>query len=105
MQNFMIGYFGGTPPSSKEEGMAHMQAWKEWIAGLGDKVVNPGTPLPQSKIVTAEGIQQGDDTIKMSGFAVIKAESLDAAAEIAQTDPFLKMGGTIRVSLMMEMPG
>ncbi len=39
----------------------------------------------------------------MKGFAVVKAESMVAAIEIAQSDPFLEHGGTIRVSQMMEM--
>ena len=39
----------------------------------------------------------------MKGFAVVKAESIEAAVEIAKSDPFLGTNGTIRVSLMMEM--
>ncbi len=39
----------------------------------------------------------------MKGFAVVKAESIEAAIEIAKSDPFLENGGTIRVSQMMEM--
>ncbi|MBC87639.1 MAG: hypothetical protein CL677_10730 [Bdellovibrionaceae bacterium] len=103
MAQFMIGYFGGNPPASKEEGMAHMEAWKAWVQGLGDKVVNPGTPLPQSKIVTAETVKDDTTGTGMNGFAVIKVDTLDEAVEIAKSDPFLKMGGEIRVSQMMEM--
>ena len=40
----------------------------------------------------------------MKGFAVVKADTIDAAVEIARSDPFLETGGTIRVSQMMEMP-
>ena len=39
----------------------------------------------------------------MKGFAVIKAESIEAAIEIAKSDPFLDNDGTIHVSQMMEM--
>ena len=39
----------------------------------------------------------------MKGFAVVKAGSMEAAVEIAKSDPFLQNGGTIRVSQMMEM--
>ena len=62
MSNYMIAYHGGNQPSSKEEGMAQMGKWKAWVESLGDKVVNPGTPFPVSKIVTASGKK----TIKMS---------------------------------------
>ena len=103
MPNFMIAYYGGNPPASKEEGMAHMEKWKAWVASLGDAVVNPGTPLPVSKIVTTDGVKDDNDPDSMKGFAVVKADSMDAAVEIARSDPFLDTGGSIRVSQMVEM--
>ncbi len=104
MQNFMIAYHGGNPPSSKEEGMAQMEKWKTWVKSLGEIIINPGTPLPVSKLVTASGVDDDNDPNSMKGFAVVKAEGIEAAVEIAQSDPFLENGGTIRVSEMMEMP-
>jgi len=103
MKNFMIAYYGGDKPSSQEEGMAHMGKWKAWIEGLGDAVVNPGTPLPVSKLVTSKSVEDDNNPNAMQGFAVVKAESIDAAIEMAKADPFLNMNGTIRVSEMMEM--
>jgi len=103
MANFMIAYYGGNEPSSKEEGMAQMGKWKAWVEGLGDTIVNPGTPLPVSKNVTSTGVENDTDPNAMKGFAVVKADSIDAAVDIAQSDPFLENGGTIRVSQMMEM--
>ena len=103
MANFMIAYYGGNQPRSKEEGMAHMEKWKAWVTDLGDTIVNPGTPLPISKIVTASRVEDENDPNAMKGFAVIRADNIEAATEIAKTDPFLEMGGKIRVSLMMEM--
>jgi len=83
--------------------MAHMERWKTWIKGLGDKVVNPGTPLPASKIVTSGGVQEDSDPNAMNGFAVIKADDMEAAVEIAKTDPFFDTNGQIRISQMMEI--
>jgi YCII-related domain-containing protein len=103
MGKFMIAYYGGNQPSSQEEGMAQMGKWKAWVEGLGDKVINPGTPLPDSKIVTSNSVKDDHDPNAMKGFAVVEAESIEAAVEIAQSDPFLENGGTIRVSEMMEM--
>ena len=104
MPQFMIAYHGGSKPSSKEEGAERVKRWKEWIGRLGDAVVNPGTPLPSSKVVTPDGVRDDNDPGSMHGFAVIKATSLDEAVRIAQSDPFLENSGTIRVSQMMEMP-
>ena len=104
MEKFMIAYYGGTQPSSQEEGMEQMGKWKAWVEGLGDKVINPGTPLPDSKIVTANSVKDDDDPNAMKGFAVVQTENMETAVVIAQSDPFLENGGTIRVSQMMEMP-
>ena len=104
MEKFMIAYYGGNQPSSQEEGMAQMGKWKAWVEGLGDKVVNPGTPLPASKLITSSSVEEDADANGMKGFAVVKADSMEAAVEIAQADPFLEMGGTIRLSQMMDMP-
>jgi len=103
MPNYMIAYYGGNQPSSKEEEMAQMGKWKEWIESLSDAVVNPGTPLMSTKIVTSGDVQDENDPNSMKGFAVVKAESIESAVEIAKSDPFLENGGTIRVSQMMEM--
>lgn len=99
----MIAYYGGKQPSSQEEGMAQMGKWKAWVEGLGNKVVNPGTPLMETKAITSSDVQDEKDPNAMKGFAVVKADSIEAAVEIAQSDPFLENGGTIRVSKMMEM--
>ena len=103
MANFMMAYSGGNQPASEEEGMAQMKKWKAWVESLGDSIVNPGTPLPVSKIVTSSRVEVDNDPNSMKGFAVVKAESMEAAVAIAQSDPFLDQGGTIRVSQMMEM--
>lgn len=103
MERFMIAYYGGNQPRSKEEGMAQMEQWKSWVRSLGDAIVNPGTPLPISKLVTSSSVEDDHDPDSMKGFAVVQAENVDAAVKIAQSDPFLKNGGIIRVSRMMEM--
>ena len=103
MENFMIAYHGGNQPSSKEEGMVQMEKWKTWIKGLGENVINSGTPLMGTKIVTSNDVQDENDPNAMKGFSVVKAESMEAAVGIAKSDPVLDNGGTIRGSKMMEM--
>ena len=99
----MIAYYGGKKPSSEEEGLAQMNKWKSWVESLGEKIINPGTPLPISKIVTSDAVTDDTNEDSMKGFAVIKAESIEEAVEIAKSDPFIDNGGTIRVSQMMKM--
>jgi hypothetical protein len=81
-----------------------MEKWQAWVKGLGDAVVNPGTPLPVSKLVTSGSVEGNNEPNAMKGFAVVKADSIDAAVKIPQSDSFSENGGTIRVSQAMEMP-
>jgi hypothetical protein len=103
MPNFMIAYHGGDQPASEEEGMAQMEKWKAWVAGLGAAVSNPGTPLMKTKIVTSSDVQDETNPDALKGYAVVAADDMDAAIEIAKSDPFLETNGTLRVSQMMEM--
>ena len=52
---------------------------------------------------TSSDVQDENDPNAMKGFAVVKADSMEVAIEIAKSDPFLADGGTIRVSQMLEM--
>ncbi|MEZ4870699.1 MAG: YciI family protein [Bdellovibrionales bacterium] len=103
MYKYMLAYHGGHQPTTREESLAHQTQWKEWIAKHGDIIVNAGTPLMESTLVTSTSVMKEDDPDAMNGFTVIQVESLDKAIEIAKSDPFLMIGGTIRVSRMMEM--
>ena len=102
MPKFMIEYHGGNKPASEEEAMEQMNKWKEWVNSLGNRITNSGTPLRNSKILTSEGVNEDNDPNSMKGYAVIMAENVDTAVGIAQTDPFLQYGGTIRISEMIE---
>ncbi|PCJ53783.1 MAG: hypothetical protein COA79_22485 [Planctomycetota bacterium] len=103
MPKFMIAYYGGNKPTSKEEGETQMKNWKSWVEGLGKTIVNPGTPFMGTKIVTLNDVQDETDPNAMKGYAIIESENFEDAIEIAKSDPFLKTEGTVRVSQMMEM--
>ena len=100
MADYLIGYYGGNNPGTPEEGQAHRAKWMEWIASLGDKVINPGQPLMNSQLIGPE------ISPMLKGFAVVRVDTMEEAMEIANADPFLSLGGgTIQVSEMMKMPG
>ena len=103
MSDYIIAYHGGKKPESPEEGAKHMAKWKAWVGGLGDTVVNPGTPLGNSRIVSSGGVSDDGGSNPMSGFSVVKADSMDAALEMAKACPFLETGGTLEVAEMMKM--
>ena len=103
MSNYIIAYHGGKKPESPEEGAKHMAKWQAWVGGLGDAVVNPGTPLGKSKIVSSGGVSDDGGSNPLTGFSIVKADSMDAALEMAKECPFLDTGGTLEVAEMMKM--
>ncbi len=102
MPNFVFAYHGGKKPESPEEGAKLMAKWKAWIGGLGDAVVNPGTPLGMSKTVSSSGVSDDGGSNPLLGFSIVKADSMDAALEMAKGCPHLEIG-TIEVAEAKEM--
>ncbi len=102
MSNYVFAYHGGKKPERPEEGAELMAKWKAWIGGLGDAVVNPGTPLGMSKTVGSGGVADDGGSKPLLGFTIVKADSMDAALEMAKGCPYLDIG-TIEVAEAMEM--
>ena len=103
MPDYIIAYHGGKKPESPEAGAKHMAKWKAWLDGLGDAVVNPGTPLGKSKTVSSSGVSDDGGPNPLSGFSMVKADSMDTALEMAKACPFLDTGGTLEVAEVMQM--
>ncbi len=103
MSNYVIAYHGGKTPESPEEGAKQMAKWKAWVDGLGDAVVNPGTPLGKPKTVSSSGVSDGGGSNPLIGFSIVKADSMDVALEMAKACPTLEIGGTLEVAEVMEM--
>jgi len=104
MKQFVFVYLGGNQPSSEAEAQEHYKKYFEWLESLGEAAVIPTIPLKDTATVSPDGsIGQGGSSA-MSGFSVIKAESIEAALEIARVCPFLEIGGSLEVSEMMQMP-
>ncbi len=70
--------------------------------GLCDAVVNPGTPLGMSKNVSSSCVSDDGGSNPLLGFSIVKADSMDAALEMAKGCPHLEIG-TIEVAEAKEM--
>jgi hypothetical protein len=97
MANFLLTYHGGGMPESKEEQDRVMQAWDNWFHAIGDAVVDGGNPISRAKAISPDGSVM-DATSSPSGYSVIKADSLDAAIELAKGCPVLHGGAAVLVS-------
>jgi hypothetical protein len=103
MSEYIIAYHGGKKPESPEDGARHMAKWKAWVSDLGDAVVNPGTPLGPSKTVSSDGVADDGGPNPLSGFSIVRADSMDAAIDMAKACPTLDLGGTLEVAQVMKM--
>ncbi len=105
MPQYVIAYLGGNQPSTPEEGKKHMAKYMEWLSSLGDSAVSPANPFKNTSTVNSDGTVTAGGTTKMSGYTIIKTDSMDAALAIAKGCPFLEIGGSLEVSELMQMPG
>lgn len=104
MPQFLFTYHGGRKPDTPEEGQEGMQKWMAWAESLGAALVNPGTPVGKTHVLTAEGVSADPSPHPIMGFSVIEAGDLDAAINLLKDCPHFEFGGTLEISEMMEMP-
>ncbi len=91
MANYLLLYHGGGMPASKEEGDKVMAAWGEWMKACGDNLVDAGNPCSNSQNVTkdGQGAVKGDP---VTGYSVIKADSMSDAVKAAKMVPLVVDG-------------
>ena len=87
---FMIAYYGGDAPASKEEGMEHMKKWKSWVESLGDKVISPGTPFPQSFLITESSVEKDTRADAMKALQLLKHLTLKKQLKLRNRIHFFK---------------
>jgi hypothetical protein len=102
MANYILAYHGGKMPETPEEGAAVMAKWQAWFGTLGDAVVDGGAPVGMSRTVSSSGVADDGGANPLSGYSIVKADSIDAATEMAKGCPILEHG-TVEVAEAMEM--
>ena len=97
MTDYLLLYSGGSMPETEEEQKTVMDAWNTWMGQLGSSLKDGGNPFtPASKTISNDGsISDGGGSA--SGYSILSADSLDAAAEMAKGCPVLRGGATITV--------
>ena len=103
MAKFMLVYLGGEQPSNPEEGKKHFEEYRAWLTSLGEAVISAANPLKDTHVVSTDGKSQAGSSTLMSGFSVLEAPSIEAAVLMSESCPFLKIGGTLEVSELIEM--
>ena len=105
MADYVLLYGGGSMPETKEEQDAVMAAWNSWFGELGDSLKDGGNPFtPAAKSIAPDGsVSDGSGSGTASGYSIIKADSLDEAAEKAKGCPVLNGGAHITVYETFEV--
>ena len=99
MANFVLLYTGGGMAETPAEQEAVMQAWGAWFGKLGSALVDGGNPFtPVTKTISKGGkVSDGPVGTLATGYSIVKADSLDAAVQLAQGCPIIEDGGQVTV--------
>ena len=103
MAKFVLAYQGGGVPESPEEGEAVMAAWMSWYGELGASVIDGGNPFAASRRVASDGSVSDGGSAALTGYTIIDAADLDAAASKATGCPILSSGGSVDVYATLDM--
>jgi len=107
MANFLFVYRDRTDAYSKmspDEIQKNMQKWSAWIAQgfqkgwlveAGDALTPEGRVVRSKKVVTDGPFMETKEIV--GGYSLVKADTIDAAAEFAKGCPALTTGGTVEV--------
>lgn len=105
MSNFMFVFRGGLDPftASPEEMQQNMEKWMAWVGQLqangtyvsGEALMPTGKTLHKGNVVTDGPFIESKEMV--GGFFIVKAESIEAAIEIAKGCPDLPIGGSVEV--------
>ncbi len=102
MPNFVLAYHGGKKPETPEEGAREMTKWQAWFGSISEAVVDGGAPVGISKTVSSEGVSDDGGANPLSGYSIVKADSMEGALALANGCPIIGTG-TVEVAEIMEM--
>ena len=103
MPKYVFAYHGGSMPDTPEEGAKVMAKWQNWLASMGDDVVDGGNPVGPSRTVFPDKVTDNGGANPLSGYSLIMAKDMDDALAKAKGCPTLESGGTVEVAEAMEL--
>ena len=96
MKKFVLLHYGFVTPTPEI-----MEAWTDWHASIGDRLVEMCGPFAPGVEITRTGVNELAGGLEaMTGYSVIHADSMDAAVEIAKACPSIT---SVRVYEVMSM--
>ncbi len=102
LNNYIFVFVGGESPPTAEQANKHFEKFQQWLIALGDAVVSPAIPFKDTHTVKADGTTEEGTSTAISGLSIFAAANMEDALKIAQSCPFLEIGGTLEVSEMID---
>ena len=89
----------------KERTAAGVDAWLGWGKAHASVILDQGGPLGKTKRVAPEGVE--DIKNVMAGYAILQAESHEAAAKLFQNHPHFTIfpGDSVEIMECLPIPG
>ncbi len=101
---------GDETPPSPEQIQAMMKPWQDWIGSIAaqNKLVSSGNRLTsEGRVIKSDGVITNGPYVEMKeavgGYIIVRAASLDEAAELSKDCPILNMKGTVEVRTIVPM--
>jgi hypothetical protein len=96
MAKYVFLYGGGQMATTDAERATQMKLWMDWFGTLGPAIVDGGNPFGAEKSVSSRGVSDAA-VADVSGYSIVAAENLDAAAKLAKGCPVLTSGGRVDI--------
>ncbi len=114
MKEFLLVFrrseVSGEPQPSPEQLQAMMKPWQDWIGNIAaqNKLVSSGNRLlSEGRVVKSDTVITNGPYVEMKeaigGYIIVKANSIDEAAELSKDCPILKMNGNVEVRTIVPM--
>ena len=105
MSNYVLAYPAPTEPMSTDEATVNqvMAAWGAWFESLGDALVDGGAPFGRGVTLAPDGSHSDGVAFGLGGYSVVRADSIEGAAELAAGCPIHTEGAPIGVYEAIEM--
>jgi|ERR1700683_5002242 hypothetical protein len=96
---FLVTYHGGEIPSDPAE-LAQVKAdFGAWLTEVGTAVTDPGAPV---RALTQLAGGDPAPRSEIGGYTLIQAPSIEAAADVLKSHPFLSHGGTLQLNEILD---
>lgn len=82
-----------------------MNAWDAWMSRHAASIVEGGGPLGPTKRVSKAGV--ADTRNNLTGYVIVEAETLDAAARLCEDHPHFSIfpGDAVEIVECLAIPG